>query len=206
MTYFLGLTGGIASGKSTASRFFKSKGIPVIDADVIARKALESDQPAFKNVVDAFGKGIVTDEGQLDRKALGQLIFDDESKRRKLNAIVQDDIRQRINHQKAEYKEKEAPLVILDIPLLFEAGYEKEVNAVMVIYVDRETQISRLMKRDNLSIGDAIKRIEAQYPIEEKAEKADIVINNNHSVEDTTKQLSEWLMTNDFQVDDINVI
>lgn len=206
MTYFLGLTGGIASGKSTASRFFKSKGIPVIDADVIARKAMESDQPAFKNVVDAFGTGIVTEDGLLDRKALGQLIFDDETKRRKLNAIVQDDIRQRIHQQKADYEEKEAPLVILDIPLLFEAGYEKEVNAVMVIYVDRETQVSRLMKRDNLTEEDAMKRIEAQYPIEEKADKADVVINNNYSVKETTKQLSEWLATNGFQVEDINVI
>ncbi|GAB2478971.1 dephospho-CoA kinase [Alkalibacterium psychrotolerans] len=206
MTYFLGLTGGIASGKSTASRFFKSKGIPVIDADVIARKAMESDQPAFKNVVDAFGTGIVTEDGQLDRKALGQLIFDDETKRRKLNAIVQDDIRQRIHQQKADYEEKEAPLVILDIPLLFEAGYEKEVNAVMVIYVDRETQVSRLMKRDNLTEEDAMKRIEAQYPIEEKADKADVVINNNYSVKETNKQLSEWLVTNGFQVEDINVI
>lgn len=206
MTYFLGLTGGIASGKSTASQFFKSKGIPVIDADVIAREAMETDQPAFRDVVDSFGTSILTDEGNLDRKALGQLIFNDEAKRKKLNAIVQEDIRQRINRQKKDFSEKDTPLVILDIPLLFEADYEDEVNAVMVVYVDRETQIKRLMSRDDISEEDAVKRIDAQYPIEEKAEKADIVINNNHSIKETQNQLADWIITNGFQAKDINVI
>ncbi|MCC5889046.1 MAG: dephospho-CoA kinase [Alkalibacterium sp.] len=206
MTYFLGLTGGIASGKSTASQFFKSKGIPVIDADVIAREAMETDQPAFRDVVDSFGTSILTDEGNLDRKALGQLIFNDEAKRKKLNAIVQEDIRQRINRQKKDFSEKDTPLVILDIPLLFEADYEDEVNAVMVVYVDRETQIKRLMSRDDISEEDAVKRIDAQYPIEEKAEKADVVINNNYSIKETQNQLADWIITNGFQAKDINVI
>lgn len=206
MTYFLGLTGGIASGKSTASQFFKSKGIPVIDADVIAREAMETDQPAFRDVVDSFGTSILTDEGNLDRKALGQLIFSDEAKRKKLNAIVQEDIRQRINRQKKDFSEKDTPLVILDIPLLFEADYEDEVNAVMVVYVDRETQIKRLMSRDDISEEDAVKRIDAQYPIEEKAEKADVVINNNYSIKETQNQLADWIITNGFQAKDINVI
>lgn len=206
MTFFLGLTGGIASGKSTASDFFKAKGIPVIDADLVAREAMEIGQPAFRKVVEAFGETILTSEGALNRKALGKLIFDDTAKRKKLNAIVQEDIRQRIDHQKADFIQKEVPLVILDIPLLFEAGYEDEVNAVMVIYVDTKTQIKRLIKRDNLTEEDALKRINAQHSIKDKVDKADIVINNNNSIEETQKQLAEWIMTNGFQVNDINVI
>lgn len=206
MTYFLGLTGGIATGKSTASRFFESKGIPVIDADIIARKVLEPDQPAFKQVVDSFGPAIVTEEGLLDRKALGQLIFADEQKRKRLNEIVQGDIRKRIQLEKNKLKKQEKPLVVLDVPLLYEADYEKEVDEVMVIYIDRSTQLKRLMKRDNISKDEAIDRIKAQDPIEEKAKKADTVIDNSESVEETEKQLVEWIISNGFQVDDINVI
>lgn len=206
MTYFLGLTGGIATGKSTASRFFESKGIPVIDADVIARNVLEPDQPAFKQVVDSFGPAVVTEEGLLDRKALGQLIFADEQKRKRLNEIVQGDIRKRIQLEKNKLKKQEKPLVVLDVPLLYEADYEKEVDEVMVIYIDRSTQLKRLMKRDNISKDEAIDRIKAQDPIEEKAKKADTVIDNSESVEETEKQLVEWIISNGFQVDDINVI
>lgn len=206
MTYFLGLTGGIATGKSTASQYFQSKKIPVIDADIIARDVLEPDQPAFNRVVDTFGGSILTEEGLLDRKALGRLIFADEMKRKMLNDIVQGDIRKRICLEKDKLRKQDKPLVVLDIPLLYEADYEKEVDEVMVIYTDRSTQLKRLMKRDNISKEEASERIEAQYSIEEKAKRADTVINNSGSVEDTQNQLAEWIIFNGFQVDDINVI
>lgn len=206
MTYFLGLTGGIATGKSTASRFFESKGIPVIDADVIARNVLEPDQPAFKRVVASFGPAVVTKEGLLDRKALGQLIFADEQKRKKLNEIVQSDIRKKINQEKEKFKQQKNPLVVLDIPLLYEAHYEKEVDEVMVIYIDRSIQLKRLMKRDNISKDEALERIKAQDSIEEKARKADTVIDNSESIEETEKQLIKWIISNGFQVNGINVI
>lgn len=206
MTYFLGLTGGIATGKSTASQYFQSKKIPVIDADIIARDVLEPDQPAFNRLVDTFGGSILTEEGLLDRKALGRLIFADETKRKMLNDIVQGDIRKRICLEKDKFRKQDKPLVVLDIPLLYEADYEKEVDEVMVIYTDRSTQLKRLMKRDNISKEEASERIEAQYSIEEKAKRADTVINNSGSVEDTQNQLAEWIIFNGFQVDDINVI
>lgn len=206
MTYFLGLTGGIATGKSTASQYFQSKKIPVIDADIIARDVLEPDQPAFNRVVDTFGGSILTEEGLLDRKALGRLIFADETKRKMLNDIVQGDIRKRICLEKDKLRKQDQPLVVLDIPLLYEADYEKEVDEVMVIYTDRSTQLKRLMKRDNISKEEASERIESQYSIEEKAKRADTVINNSESIEDTKNQLAEWIIFNGFQVDDINVI
>lgn len=192
MTYILGLTGGIATGKSTASRFFEDKGIPVVDADKGARIVLEPHHSAYRKVRELFGETILKEDKTIDRKKLASIVFNEKDKLEQLNSIVQDDIYNWIQEEKNNYIKAGHPLVVLDIPLLYEAGYESEADEIMVIATDKKTQIERLMKRDNLSKPDALKRINAQEPIEIKAAKADIVINNNGSLADTHDQLKAW--------------
>lgn len=192
MTYILGLTGGIATGKSTASRFFEDKGIPVVDADKGARIVLEPNHSAYRKVRRLFGEKILKEDKTIDRKKLASIVFNEKDKLEQLNSIVQDDIYNWIQEEKNNYIKAGHPLVVLDIPLLYEAGYESEADEIMVIATDKKTQIERLMKRDNLSKPDALNRINAQEPIEIKAAKADIVINNNGSLADTHDQLKAW--------------
>ncbi|UUV99388.1 dephospho-CoA kinase [Vagococcus luciliae] len=193
MTYLLGLTGGIASGKSTISQFFKSKQIPVIDADIVAREVVEPNTTGLNQIVAHFGEGILVSNGELNRKKLGSIIFEDDKKRERLNTILSDEIRENILRKISDYKKKEQPLIVLDIPLLYEGGYDKIVDRVMVCYVPKQVQLSRLMSRDSLSEVDALKRIESQMDLEEKKRLADVVIDNSGSIEETLKQVDNWL-------------
>ncbi|KRN94643.1 dephospho-CoA kinase [Pediococcus stilesii] len=191
MSVIIGLTGGIAMGKSTISNFLKKKGIKVVDADQIAHAVLN-----FSNVVsdiaDTFGKIFLNPDGTVDRKRLGKIVFSDPDKLKRLNAIVQPQIRAEISKKIATLSSEK--MVILDAPVLFEQGYEKSVDYVMVVATDEKTQISRLMQRDNLSKSDAKKRIEAQIPIEEKMKKATVVIDTSGTIEATQQQVVKWLV------------
>ena len=193
MTYLLGLTGGIASGKSTISKYFKEKSIPVVDADIIARQVVEPNTEGLKKIVETFGEGILLPSGELDRKQLGQIIFNDESKRITLNSLLAKFIRQSILNQVKTHQKNGEKLVVLDIPLLFEGGYDSIVDEVMVSYIPKELQINRLVSRDNLSCEDALKRIDSQMDLEEKKQRADIVIDNSKSIEETYEQVDTWL-------------
>lgn len=192
MTYILGLTGGIASGKSTVSRYFKQRGIPIVDADVIAREVVAIGTPGLNAIVHAFGPEILTQEKVLDRKRLGTIVFSDEKKRQLLDDLLADYIHQAILWEIKRLKEKQEPLIILDIPLLYEAGYDKLVNDVMVVWLDHQTQTLRLMQRDALTLNEAEKRIMSQGNLDKKAEKADFIIDNSFSMNDTFKQLDKW--------------
>lgn len=198
MTFILGLTGGIATGKSTVSRFFESHGIPVIDADKGARHVMEPGQAAYRAVVECFGQDIVTGDGTIDRARLGAIVFNDPDKLNKLNKTVHNHILNWMKTEKGKLIKAGHPLIVLDIPLLYEIGFENEVDAVMVIYVDPDTQLKRLMKRDNLSEADAQLRIDAQESIDSKAEKADIIIDNRVSIEELENQLRTWLDYNGY--------
>lgn len=197
MTKILGLTGGIASGKTTVSNYLRSLNIPLIDADLLARKVMRAGQPAVAEIVEVFGKGVLLANGEINRQELGRIVFESEDKRKELNRIVQYKIREEIQNEIETYLKDEPTLIVLDIPLLYEENYEREVDEVMVVYVDSDTQKDRLLKRDkDLSEVDAINRINSQMALSEKAKRADVVIDNNGSVESSIEQVSEWLQAN----------
>ncbi|WP_078391910.1 dephospho-CoA kinase [Shouchella patagoniensis] len=189
----IGLTGGIASGKSLASKYLMDKGVPVIDADVISRQVVEPGELALNQIIQAFGREILTDEGTLDRKALGSIIFADEEKRKILNNIVHPAVRIEMKRQSDELVRAGHPLIVLDIPLLVEGELFYLVDEVWVVYVDKQTQLLRLIKRDQSNEKDAMQRIASQLPLEDKTKKADLVIDNSGSKENTYDQLDQAL-------------
>lgn len=193
MTYILGLTGSIASGKSTVSNYFLEKEIDVIDADLVAKEVVEPRTPGLARVVAYFGSKILTETGELDRKALGEIIFNDESKRKELNKILHGEIEEVINNRINQLKADKKDLVVLDIPLLFETNYEEKCDEIMTVFVSNETQISRLMERDDLTKEEADARINSQMSLIDKALKSDVIIDNEASIENTQLQVDRWL-------------
>lgn len=197
MSYVLGITGGIASGKSTVVNVFRSYGFPIVDGDVVARRVVEPETPGLLALVNVFGDSIITPEGTLDRKKLGSLIFQDETERKKLNQTLEPFIRSEIDRQ-IEIAKKNSPLVIADIPLLYESDYKKQMDAVAVVYTDQSTQLKRLMARNQLSEVEAMNRINSQMSLEEKKQLADIVFDNRRSLAETADQVIEWLKKHTF--------
>lgn len=196
MTKILGLTGGIASGKSTVSKYFASLNIPIIDADLVAREVMRAGSPAVKDIREEFGEEVLLENGEINREYLGELVFTYPEKRKQLNEIVQGRIRTEIADQTKALLEKNPPLIILDIPLLYEETYETEVDEVMVVYVDADVQKERLLKRNtDLTEEDALNRILSQIPLAEKAKLADVLIDNNGTIEQTLAQVRDWLKT-----------
>ncbi len=189
----IGLTGGIASGKSTASRILRELGAPVVDADVLAREVVEPGTEGWRQVIEAFGHGIVLPGGQLDRRRLARLVFADEAARGRLNAIIHPRVRERMQAAVEEARTAGEPAVVLDVPLLMEGGLDAACDQVWVVYVDEETQLFRLMQRDGLPPEEARRRIAAQLPLREKAARADVVIYNTGAVEETRRQVeTQW--------------
>ncbi|WP_303984470.1 dephospho-CoA kinase [Niallia circulans] len=188
MTLIVGLTGGIASGKSTISSYYQSLNIPIIDADIESRLAVEKGEPAYLKIAAHFGKGVLHSDGTLNRQKLGEIIFSNEEERRVLNSIVHPDVRRRMDEKQKKAVEAGEKVVILDIPLLFENKLNHTVDRTILVYVDQDTQITRLMKRNDLSYEQALKRINAQMPLQEKLALADEVINNNGSMEESIQQ------------------
>jgi dephospho-CoA kinase len=197
MSMVLGLTGGIATGKSTVSQVFKEAGFPIIDGDLIAREIVEPGQPALKEIAAAFGSQMIDDKGSLNRKKLGKIIFNDSTKRVQLNKIMSPYLRKAILAE-LEQKKQQAPLVVLDIPLLYEGGYEQFVDQVAVVYVPEKIQLQRLMQRDQLTTKEAQQRINSQWPIEQKKQLAEIVFDNQGTKEETKNVVKEWLSLNHF--------
>lgn len=193
MTFFLGLTGSIATGKSTASRFFQMHNIPVIDADLVAREVVIPGTDGLQAIVNFFGPDILLPNGELNREQLGDIIFSDKEKKEQLNELLSQFIYKKMIEQMTELANKNEPLVVVDIPLLYEGSYDKMVDAVMVIYTSKETQLERLMQRNNLSQVDALNRIHSQWSIDKKVELADYVIDNNDTLAATNLQLLGWL-------------
>lgn len=193
MTLVIGLTGSIATGKSTLANMFKQYGIDVIDADIIAREVVELDQPAYTQIVNAFGTEILDENREIDRKKLGNIIFSDESKRKVLNSIIHPAIRKNMLKKRDELINLGPQCIVLDIPLLFESGLEDYVEKIIVAYVSKETQIKRLMERDDCTKKEALEKINTQISIDEKAERADAIIDNNGSREDSLAQLKNVL-------------
>ncbi|MGI1832878.1 MULTISPECIES: dephospho-CoA kinase [Bacillus] len=196
MTLVIGLTGGIASGKSTVSQMIKEKGIRVVDADIIAKEAVSKGSPALHQIVQTFGEEVLLPNGELNRQQLGAIIFSDEEKRKQLNAIVHPEVRKEMLEQRDEGVSNNETFVVLDIPLLFESKLEGLVDRIIVVYTTPELQLSRLMNRNDLSEEEALNRIHSQQPLEEKCQKADRVIENTKDLAFMRKQLenilNEW--------------
>lgn len=197
MSFVLGITGGIASGKSTVVDIFKAEGFSVVDADIVAREVVEPNTPGLAQLVKVFGDEILLADERLNRKKLGALIFQDEKKRQLLNETLDPFIRGEIEKQ-AKEAEQSSELVVVDIPLLYEGKYEAMMNEVAVVYVTPEIQLTRLIARNNLSENEALGRINSQLSLEEKKKRADIVFDNCGSQETTRQQVMDWLKENNF--------
>lgn len=193
MTVVIGLTGGIASGKSTVSNMIRKQGIRVIDADKIAREVVEIGKPAYEQIVKTFGQDILHEDKTINREKLGTLIFSEENKRQQLNQIVHPAVREEMLKQTEEEKAHQAKIVVLDIPLLFESKLTYMVDKTIVVYVDEETQLKRLMKRNSYSEEEAKIRIGSQLPLKEKVMLADEIIHNQGSIEETRAQVHELI-------------
>ncbi|WEG16194.1 dephospho-CoA kinase [Alkalihalophilus pseudofirmus] len=185
----IGLTGGIASGKSTVSNWLSEHGYPIIDADKIARDVVEPGMGAYEAIVGQFGREILFEDGTINRKKLGSIIFKDEKKRSELNQIVHPAVRREMLAQKDRYEAEGHETIIFDIPLLFESNLFHLVDRVMLVYVDKQTQLNRLLDRDQAGSEDAKARIASQLPLEDKKSRADYIIDNSRSLEETFQQL-----------------
>jgi dephospho-CoA kinase len=185
----VGLTGGIATGKSTVAAIFEAAGAHWIDADRIAREAVRKDTPAYREIVAHFGTEVLQENGEIDRKRLGAIIFSNPTEQRALERIVHPEVRKEINRGIAEIRQQTPDaLVIVDIPLLFEAGMQKGLCAVIVVYAPEHLQLERIMTRDGLTRPEALARIRAQMPIESKKTLATYLIDNSGSFESTRAQ------------------
>lgn len=193
MTLIIGLTGSIATGKSTITQMFIDLGIKVIDADKIAREVVEKGKPAYEQIVVTFGTDILHEDQTIDRKALGDIVFNDAEKRKTLNNIIHPEIRKEMLRQRDTYVEAEEKCVVLDIPLLFESKLTHFVDKIIVVSTDESVQLTRLMERDQSTKESAEQRIQSQIPIAEKIKKADAVIDNNGTVEESYQQLENIL-------------
>lgn len=186
----IGLTGGIASGKSLATSWLKEKGIPVIDADELSRNVVKKGSVGLKKVVAVFGDGILQKNGELDRKALGQIVFNDPILLAKLERIVHPLIEALRVQEIDRLKNLGEPIVVYAVPLLFEKGIERSMDKTILITAPLEERIRRIMQRDGLSRNDAQHRIDAQWPEERKVPLADAVIANDCTIENFQKNLS----------------
>ena len=194
----VGLTGGIASGKSVVSKKLLDLGAYVIDADTISRVVMRPETACWKKIIAAFGKGILQGDSSIDRKKLASIVYDDPTKRNILNRIVHPAIKQDIEDELVKISKKSPDaLVIIEAALLVETGAYKEHDKLIVVYAPVEVQIERLIKRDGISREEARKRIDAQWPIDKKIEVADYLIRNDGSLgmlyKDTTKVFSSLL-------------
>ena len=190
----VGLTGGVATGKSTVARIFKQCGAVVIDADALARMVVEPGKPAWKEIVTTFGKSVLNSDRTLNRHALGAIVFRQPAKRLVLERIIHPRVareQKRLTRQAAQNNPK--AVVIYDVPLLFEAGIDKRVDTTIVVTADRETQITRLKKRNGLSRADAIRRIKSQMPLSKKVRSADYVINGTLPLSQLRKHIAQLL-------------
>lgn len=188
----IGITGGIASGKSTVSVFLREKGYVVIDADEVVRSLQQKGRPLYQALVAAFGQEILTADGQLDRPKLSQLLFSDKDLLDQSAQVQNTIIREELAKQRQDFMETES-LLFMEIPLLFELGYEDWCAEVWLVAVDEAIQIQRLVSRNGYTQEEARQRLVAQLPLAEKKAKAHRVIDNQGSLEATQKQVEGFL-------------
>ena len=197
----VGLTGGIAGGKTTVANMLMALGSPAIDFDVLARQVVEPGKPAWKEIVDYFGKQVLQKDGHLDRKILSKIVFRNMEKRKRLESFTHPHIFEEFENQVTKIADKDPDSIIqVVMPLLIESNLEYLFHRVVVVYVPEEKQIQRLVQRDRISKQEAANILRAQLPIDEKAGHADFIINNEDSVEETRRQVEDlWQTLKDLQ-------
>ncbi|WP_028594260.1 dephospho-CoA kinase [Paenibacillus assamensis] len=190
----IGLTGGIASGKSTVSQLFVQYGARLVDADRIAREVVLPGSAVLEQIAERFGSEMLLPDGTLDRKRLGEVVFQDPVERRALEQITHPAIRKQMMDQMKQYElEDPKRLVVVDVPLLYESGLDELFEEVVVVYVPASVQLERLKKRDQLTEEEAYTRIRAQMSLEEKRERADWIIHNDKDRTETERQVRLFL-------------
>lgn len=189
----IGLTGGIASGKSTVSAYLKSKNIPVIDADIESKRVLDVGNDAYYDVIREFSDSILNEDKTVNRKKLAEIVFKDKKLVEKLNSIIHPRVIERTNSMLEELRRKNVPIAVVDAPLLIEAGMQKITDEVWVVYTPYEIQIARAMLRDNSTREQVENKIKNQAPFEEKAKYADKIIRNDGTIEELYAQVDKIL-------------
>lgn len=187
----IGLTGGIGTGKSTVVKKLEKMKIPVVDTDIIAREVVQ-DKCVIEKIKMHISENIFSDENVLDRKKMAEIVFNDEEKREKLNSIMHPLILEKMWEKAREY-EKENDIVFVDVPLLFEIGLDKEIKNIVLVCANKDTQIKRIMARDNRSREESVKIINAQMPLYKKREKSNYVIMNNDTIEKLEEKVEKLI-------------
>ena len=188
----VGLTGGVATGKSTVSAMFRALGCVVIDADLLAREVVEPGRLAYERIVAEFGHQVLQSDGRLDRKALGAIVFSDPARRACLESITHPEIRARFAARLAELAaEGFEGLVIFDAPVMIESGSYRAVDRLVVVTSDESLQLARQRSRDGLAEDEAIRRIRSQAPLPDKVKLADYVIDNSGDLQSTEARVRE---------------
>ena len=190
----VGLTGGISSGKSTVSSYLKQLKIPVIDADEVARKVVEPNSQGAIEIRRTFGSDVFEEDGTLNRQKLGELVFSNAENRQKLDDLLQPLIKIMILEEIEAYRQKEENMIVLDLPLLFEKQYEELCEEIIVVYIPRELQLERLMRRNQYTKQEALSRIDSQLSIEEKRKRATVLLDNQGTIQQLYHQVEQWLV------------
>lgn len=193
----IGITGGIASGKSTVTKLLLKEGFKVIDADKIAREVVRIGKPAYNEIVNIFGQEILESDLSINRKKLGNMVFNDSSLIDKLNKIVHPRIFEEMKYLIEKHCNKE-PVIFLDVPLLIEEldnfrTYDVNMDEIWLVYVEREEQLKRLMNRDKFDYEEALARINAQLPLDLKREFVTVIIDNNGEIEELKEQVKNLI-------------
>jgi dephospho-CoA kinase len=188
-TLKIAVTGGAASGKSTVCRCLREKGLTVISLDDVSRELMKPGMPVFQSIVHRFGKGVVLSDGTLDRQVLREMITRDPGAKKDLESMVQPEILSTMVRWMAECEERKEPFVVVEVPLLFECNLESMFDVSILVTVDRDVQIRRLMARDGVSEDDAGRLLNIQMDQAEKMKRADIVIPNNHTSKDLCRNI-----------------
>ena len=189
----IGLTGGIASGKSTVSRLFEDAGAPVICLDQLAHEVVAPGASAIDDIRKAFGDEVIDEDGGLDRKAMASVVFNDDAKRKRLESIIHPRVKEEKDRRVRELEKQGELMVIVDVPLLYEVQWDKSCDLVVVVYASRDVQEQRLIERDGMSEHEAKLRLNAQMSIEEKKNRADFVIDNTGSIQETHDRFDELM-------------
>lgn len=189
----VGLTGGIGSGKSSVGKALRRYGLPVIDADQLARDVCAVGEPALQEIANTFGADVLLPDGALNRAELGRRVFSDAPSLARLNAIVHPRVRQRFGELVAELEQAGARLVFYEVPLLYETELEKSLDAVVVVWATHAQQLQRTAQRDGLTAADVELRVARQLPLQQKVDMADYVIDNSGEPADTDAQVDAAL-------------
>ncbi|HXT65475.1 MAG TPA: dephospho-CoA kinase [Nitrospiraceae bacterium] len=190
----VGLTGGVATGKSTVAKMFKQCGAVVIDADELARDIVKPGKPAWHAIVNTFGKTVLTSDRTINRQALGAVVFNNRVKLRRLERIIHPRVaRQQVKLTRQAVRNDPKVVVIYDVPLLFEVGIDKRVDKIIVVSADQETQLARLKKRNGLSRAEALRRIRSQMPLAKKIQRTDHVLDGTLSRTSLRRQVGRLL-------------